>query len=88
MSFKKEVAKTLEIDLHDMSVEDGKRTLERFVMSAPSNVKEITVIHGFHRGKGMLNMVRKQFKCRRVERQILTTNNGITILVLKQGVAK
>ena len=83
MKTKNSVETTIEVDLHNLTVPDGKRTLERTVMAAPNNVKEIIVIHGYRRGKEMLNMVRNQFKCRKVVRKILTLNQGITILVLK-----
>ena len=53
MKTKNSVETTIEVDLHNLTVPDGKRTLERTVMSAPHNVKEIIVIHGFHRGKDM-----------------------------------
>lgn len=83
MKTKYEADNTLVIDLHNMTVEDAKRQLERMVMAAPANVKEITVIHGYHRGKQLRDMVRNRFKCRRVERKILSLNQGITILILK-----
>lgn len=83
MNIKNQIGTTIEIDLHNLTVADGKRTLERAVMAAPDYVKEIIVIHGYHRGNEMLNMVRKQFKCHKVARKILTLNQGVTILVLK-----
>ena len=86
MKTKNLVDATIEVGLHNLTVPDGKRTLERTVMAAPNNVKEIIVIHGFHRGKDMLNMVRNQFKCRKVAKKVLTLNQGITILVLKREV--
>lgn len=84
MNLKNLINSSIEVDLHNMSVLDGKRLLERTIMSAPKNVMEITVIHGYRHGKGMLNMVRKELKCRRIDRKILTMNNGITILTLKR----
>lgn len=75
---------SIEVNLHDMSVSEGKKLLERTIISAPKSVKEVVVIHGYHNGTDMQNMVRKQFKCRRVERKILTLNDGITIFVLKE----
>ena len=71
---KLEIAKSnsIEIDLHNMSVLDGKRLLERAIISAPRTVSEMVVIHGYRHGKDMLNMVRNQLKCRRIERKACT----------------
>ena len=83
MNIKNQIETSIEIDLHNMTVNDAKRVLERTVMAAPATVKEVLVIHGYRRGTEMLNMVRQRFKCHRVDRKILTMNQGITILILK-----
>ena len=88
MNFNNQTTTTMEIDLHNLTIPEAKRTLERAVVSAPAYIREVVVIHGYNRGKEMLNMVRNQFKCRRVARKILTLNQGITILVLTEELVK
>ena len=49
------------IDIHGMTTFNAKKRLERVVASAPSNT-ELTVIHGYHGGQILQNMVRKDLK--------------------------
>lgn len=72
------------IDLHDMILDEARYYLEKTVEEAPEYIKEIEVIHGYHKGKKILEMVRKEFKHKRVKRKYVTFNNGITRLVLKE----
>ena len=72
------------IDLHDMILDEARYFLEKAVDEAPDYVKEIEVIHGYHKGRKILEMVRKEFKHKRVKRKYVTLNNGITRLVLKE----
>ena len=47
------------VDLHKLSVVTAKDVLTKSVLLAPSDVKEIVVIHGYHRGTELQQMVRK-----------------------------
>ncbi len=76
--------RTMEIDIHDLPVADAKRRLERILASAPPDVAEITVIHGYRSGNGLQQMVRITLKSKRIARRILTLNPGMTVLVLRQ----
>lgn len=70
------------IDLHLHTVAEAKRRLEAIVRIAPSSVREIVVIHGYHKGTALLNMVRNDFHHRRVARKFLSLNQGVTSLIL------
>ena len=72
------------VDLHNLSVVMAKDYLTKCVLLAPNDIKEIVVIHGYHRGTELQQMVRRDFKCRRVARKYLSLNQGITILVMAQ----
>ena len=70
------------VDLHLHTVAEAKRRLEKVVQIAPRSIREIVVIHGYHHGTALLNMVRNDFHNRRVSRKILSLNQGVTSLIL------
>ena len=72
----------IEVDLHRMPLWEARLVLEDTVTQAPSYVKEIVVIHGFHKGQVLMNMVRKEFKHKRVKGIHIGMNNGETVLLL------
>lgn len=72
----------LEINLHNMQVEEAKYFLEKLITTAPENIKEIVVIHGYKKGQALLNMVRKEFKHTRIKSKVIPYNKGITLLLL------
>lgn len=73
----------LEINLHDMQVLEAEYYLDKFITTAPSNIKEIIVIHGYKKGQALLNMVRKDFNHPRLKEKVIPYNKGITLLFLK-----
>lgn len=73
----------LEINLHDMQVLEAEYYLDKFITTAPQNIKEIIVIHGYKKGQALLNMVRKDFKHPRLKEKVIPYNKGITLLFLK-----
>jgi len=78
--FKKE--EIMEVDLHKMKIWDVWNYLEYFVNNAPNNIKEIIVIHGYHGGTALLDMVRNHYKHRRIKKKFLSLNQGITSFIL------
>ena len=73
----------LVVDLHEMTVAEAAYYLEKELDTAPEYVKVVEVIHGFHKGRAILNMVRKEFKHPRIERKYLGLNGGTTKFELK-----
>jgi len=73
-----------EIDIHGYVEDDAKKLLERFIVACDSSVKEILVIHGYHGGSVLKEMVRNPNKLRskRIRRRKPTMNQGETILQL------
>ena len=71
------------VTLHTMNTAEAKKWLTAKVTGAPKGIREIEVIHGYHGGTAIMNMVRKSFTHPRVERKILGLNQGSTILILK-----
>jgi len=62
---------------------EAKTALERLISSADKGVAEIIVIHGYSGGQVLANMVRSKLKHKRIERKILSMNQGETTLVIK-----
>ena len=75
---------TITADLHGMQMAEAKTALERLISSADKGVTEITVIHGYSGGRSLANMVRNKLKHKRIERKILSMNQGETILVINE----
>ncbi len=72
-----------EIDIHGMTVSDTKRELTSFLNRCEKQTTEIDIIHGCHGGTALLNFVRKDFKHKRIEKKILSLNNGMTTFKIK-----
>lgn len=70
------------IDLHKHTVYDAKQKLQLIIAIAPEEIKEIIVIHGYHRGTALRDMVRNDFDDSRIARKFLSLNPGITSLIL------
>lgn len=73
-----------EINLHGLNVAEAKSRLERLLVSLPPNITELIVIHGYHGGSALQNMVRMQLKSNRIRQRMISLNPGETILILKE----
>jgi DNA-nicking Smr family endonuclease len=76
------MAYSVKIDLHGQTVESARRLLTTRLKQLPDDVREVTVIHGYHGGTALQNFVRS-YKNFRIERKILGLNDGETIFILK-----
>ena len=74
---------TLEVDIHGMHAAEAKRQLELLLGHVGKDIREVIVIHGYHRGKILQEMVRVELKHPRIQRKLLSLNSGETTLVLK-----
>ncbi|MCI8396193.1 MAG: Smr/MutS family protein [Clostridia bacterium] len=72
------------LDLHDMQEDEARYYLEKAIDTAEPKIKEIVVVHGYRKGQIILNMVRKEFKHKKIERKEIPFNKGITLIYLKQ----
>lgn len=73
----------MEIDLHGMDLDQAKATLTQLLNE--TSEREICIIHGYRRGNQLQKWIRQDFRHRRIERKVLTLNQGMTILWVKQG---
>ena len=74
-----------ELDVHGCSCYQAQIAIDAALRRATGATYRIRVIHGYHRGTEIRDMVRRQYaqhsKVRRVE---LSLNPGITELVLRE----
>ena len=75
---------TIEADIHGMRVLEAKRELETLIGRADKSIREIVVIHGYHGGSALKNMVRSELGHPRIQQKILSLNQGETTLLLKK----
>ena len=78
--FKKE--EIVKVDLHRMSGFEAEKYLDFFIETLPEGIKEIVVIHGYHRGTTLLEMIRKSYNNKHVKNKYISLNKGITSFIL------
>lgn len=73
-----------EIDIHGYTELEAKTIIERYIANLPKSVKEVRIIHGYHSGSALKNLVRDKNKIRskRIKRKKFTLNQGETIYEL------
>ena len=73
-----------EIDIHGMTEQEAIKYIERYIVTLPDTVKKFKIVHGYHNGDKLKNMVRHPSKIRskRISRRIYTMNQGETIIEL------
>lgn len=74
----------IEVDIHGMRCEEAKKQLELLIKRTGNDIHEIVVVHGYHNGDALLNMVRNEFKNPRIKQKYVGLNNGQTTFVLKE----
>ena len=75
--------KKITLDLHDMQEDEARFYLEQAIDTATEDIKEIVVIHGYRQGHVILNMVRNEFKHKRIDKKVIPYNKGMTLIFLK-----
>ena len=78
--FKKD--EIIKVDLHKMSGSEAIRYLDFLVETVPDGIKEIMVIHGYHSGTTLLNIVRNSYNNKRIKNKYISLNQGVTSLIL------
>jgi hypothetical protein len=80
--FKEEQVKT--VDVHNMQTWEAKYYLERLLVDVEPEIKEVVVIHGYHRGTALMNVVRNELRSNKIKRRFQYLNQGITSLILAE----
>lgn len=71
------------VDLHNMKGWEAWLYLDKVISSVPDGIKEIVIIHGYHRGQALLNMVRENYRNEKVKKKFLSLNQGVTNFILE-----
>lgn len=71
------------VDLHNQTKEDARVNLVYAIESADFDIKCLVIIHGYHGGTIIKNLVRKEFKHTMVTNKI-NLDAGRTIFMLKR----
>lgn len=75
----------IEIDIHGMQRKQAKIYIDSILKKVGKNVFRIEIIHGFHGGSALRDMVRSTYKNNpKVKRIELGLNNGATTLILRE----
>lgn len=74
---------SIEIDLHGYTVESARSLITNILKNLPKDVREVSIIHGYHSGTALRNMV-NSYKNAKIERKILGLNQGVTIFIIKR----
>ena len=77
-----EVGRYKKIDLHQMSKEEARAEIMHEIFLA-DNIDSLVLVHGYHGGRVLKNLVRKEFKHERIER-IVNLDASTTAYKLKK----
>ena len=74
----------IELDVHGMTKYQAKMSIDSHLKKAKTNVYRIIVVHGYHNGTELKDMIRKDYKTHpKVIRVEIGLNQGSTELVLR-----
>ncbi len=77
----------IEIDLHGLRAEEAKKKIDEAIRKADPTVYRIKLIHGYHRGHGLKDMIWDEYSYGRNSKVLRIqggVNEGITELVLRE----
>lgn len=77
----------IEIDLHGLYKEQAKTKIDAALKKANSGTYRIRLIHGYHGGTELKNMIREEYGNGlepKVKRIVSGSNEGITELILRE----
>ncbi|MBR0374169.1 MAG: Smr/MutS family protein [Mogibacterium sp.] len=73
------------LDLHGMLREDAVKAIDRALRAADRTTYQIRLVHGFHRGTSLKNMILEEYRYHpKVLRIAPGDNLGVTVLVLRE----
>ena len=75
----------IDIDLHGLFQEEAIKVIDKALKSVDSSTYQIRLIHGYHRGTSLKNMILDEYKYDpKVLRIQPGDNQGVTILILRE----
>lgn len=74
------------IDLHSMRIWEAIILLNEMIETVDRDIKEIKVIHGYHNGTRLRDVLRNDYSNPAVVRKFVGMNEGVTYLIIdKEG---
>lgn len=74
----------VELDIHNMTWYQAKTFIDSRIKRAKKDVYVIRIIHGYHSGTKLRDMVRKEYRSNpKVKRVELSMNQGVTDIILR-----
>jgi DNA-nicking Smr family endonuclease len=78
-------APIITVDLHGLKQEEAMVVIDRELAHADSGVYQIKLVHGYHRGTALRDMIRMEYRHhKKVKRITPGDNQGVTVLVLRE----
>jgi len=77
----------IELDLHGLNIQEAKKKIDSELKRTGSSVYRIRLIHGYHGGSGIKNMIWEEYDYGRHEKVLRIEggwNQGITELILRE----
>lgn len=75
----------IDIDLHGLFQDEAIKVIDKALKAADNSTYQIRLIHGYHRGTSLKNMILDEYKYNpKVLRIQPGDNQGVTILVLRE----
>ena len=71
------------LDIHGETAESARRQITHWLSKAPKSVREVRVVHGYHGGTVLQDMVRRELKHPRIATKMIALNPGETRVILK-----
>lgn len=73
------------LDLHGMRQEEACVAIDRELAAVDSGTYQIRLIHGYHRGTNLRDMIMREYRHHQnVRRVVPGENQGVTILVIRE----
>lgn len=76
---------SLIVDIHGMRTREAENRLKSIIEYVGNDIDRIVVIHGFHSGTALREMVRSELSHPRITAKRPTENEGETLIVIKKG---
>lgn len=74
----------VEVDVHGMNQYQAKVKIQSVLKKSNNSVYVIRVIHGYHNGTVLRDMIRREFRSHpKIKRIELSLNQGITDIILR-----
>lgn len=70
-------------DIHGMRVEAARFRLQTLAESCGADIREIVVIHGYHGGQALKDMVREELTSPHIQSIRPALNEGQTVITLR-----